>query len=340
MMEYVSLKDAKELDEFVNAHPNHHFMQTSAWGRVKTDWGWYGVICRDEAGQIKGTMALLRHDIHFFKTCILYAPRGPICDYEDEAVFRELTQGAKALAKKCGAYLLRVDPRIEETDKKFAEMAGKIGYSIDNASDFSLFQPRMCYVTDMEGLTPETLESIYHRSTKTHLHRGQKGNLTVRLGTVEDLPEFCRMMEQTAAKNDFEARSQDYFRSFLTGLGDAARLYLAEFEGKPIAASVSVIEGDRGYFMYGCSDRDYLKLCPNELLQWKMQCDALEAGCRWFDFRGVEGYPGEDNPKNGLHRYKQGFGAQFHAYVGQLDIITRPVLKKILDFTFWLKGKL
>lgn len=340
MIEYVSLNEAQELDAFVESHPNHHFMQTSAWGRVKTDWGWYGILCRDEAGNIRGSMALLRHNVHFFKTCMLYAPRGPICDYADLDTLRELTQGAKELAKRCGAYLLRIDPRIEETDTDFAKKARLLGYSIDNASDFSLFQPRMCYVTDMNGLTPETLESIYHRTAKTHLHKAQKNGLTVRLGTEADLPAFCEMMEQVAQKNDFEARSESYFRSFLSGLGDAARLYLAEHEGVPVAASISVLQGDRGWFMYGCSDRACLKLCPNELLQWQMQCDALRAGCRWFDFRGVEGRPVEDNPKYGLHRYKQGFGADFHAYVGQLDIITRPHLNRLIQLSFALKEKL
>lgn len=340
MIEYVTLENAQALDRFVADHPNHHFMQTSAWGRVKTDWGWYGILCRNESGEIKGSMALLRHNVHFFKTCILYAPRGPICDYNDMDTLRELTEGARKLAKDCGAYLLRLDPRIEEIDETFAQRARSLGYAIDNASDFSLFQPRMCYVTDMTGLTPETLETIYHRTAKTHLHKAQKNGLTVRLGDDADLPAFCAMMEQVAQKNDFEARSESYFRSFLHGLGDKARLYIAEHEGVPVAASISVLEGDRGWFMYGCSDRNYLKLCPNELLQWQMQCDALRAGCRWFDFRGVEGRPVEDNPKFGLHRYKQGFGADFHAYVGQLDMITRPMLKKLIDLTFKLKEKL
>lgn len=340
MIEYIDLDHAQELDAFVCSHKNHHFMQTSAWGRVKTDWGWYGMLCRDEGGAIVGSMALLRHNIHFFKTCMLYAPRGPICDYEDRAVLRELRDGAVALAKKCGAYLLRMDPRLEETETDFVQTMTALGFTVDNASDFSLFQPRMCYVTDLAGLTPDTLETIYHKTARTHLHRAWKNQVTVRMGTVEDLPRFCEMMEQTAQKNDFEARSEWYFRSFLNGLGSSAGLYLAEHEGKVISGSISVLDGDRGFFMYGCSDRDYLKLCPNELLQWQMQVDALKAGCRWFDFRGVEGHPTPDNPHYGLHRYKQGFGAAFHAYAGQFDFLTRPLMKRLVDASFKLKERL
>ena len=75
---------------------------------------------------------------------------------------------------------------------------------------------------------------------------------------------------------------------------------------------------------HGLSDR------PNELLQWAMQSHAIDAGIRYFDYRGVEGYPVEDNPKYGLHDYKQGFGAEFHSYVGQFDTTVRPVMKKLV----------
>lgn len=68
----------------------------------------------------------------------------------------------------------------------------------------------------------------------------------------------------------------------------------------------------------------------NELIQWQMQRDALEGGYRYFDFRGVEGYPVPENPYYGLHHYKQGFGAQFHAYAGQCDLVLHPMRAKLV----------
>ena len=48
---------------------------------------------------------------------------------------------------------------------------------------------------------------------------------------------------------------------------------------------------------------------------------GLNSGCTLYDFRGVEGFPTEDNPKYGLHRFKQGFNSNFVEYVGQMDLI-------------------
>ena len=54
MIEYVTIDQAAELDDFVLRQPNCHFMQTSVWGRVKEGWGWTGILCRDEKGEIIG----------------------------------------------------------------------------------------------------------------------------------------------------------------------------------------------------------------------------------------------------------------------------------------------
>lgn len=103
------------------------------------------------------------------------------------------------------------------------------------------------------------------------------------------------MMLGTAAKNGFEARPEGYYEKFLEELGDLARLYIAEKDGVVIAASITTELGNRVWHMYACSDKTCTqRLCANELIQWEMQRHAVEAGFRYFDFRGVEGYPTSD----------------------------------------------
>lgn len=337
MIEFVDIDHAQELDAFVTAHEWSHFMQTSLWGRVKSDWGWHGILCRGEDGKIRGTMAILQHNIHYTNTCLLYAPRGPIFDHTDFATFEELIAGARELAKRQKAYAIRIDPMFEEGSRGFMEETEKLGFTCNAASDYSLFQPRMTYVIDLTGLTADSLLANYTRMKRYDVRRAIRSGVTVRMGGVEDIPEFCRMMASTAERRGFAARSKDYFTAFLTRLGEGARMYLAEKDGKIIAGTITMELGNRMWHMYGCSDRSYHADCPNELLQYTMQCHAIEQGLRWYDFRGVNGYPVEDNPQIGLHRYKQGFGAQFHAYVGQLDLLTRPVMGRLVNLMMRMK---
>ncbi len=337
MIEYIDIDHAQELDAFVKQHEYSHFMQTSLWGRVKHQWGWYGIICRDENKKIKGTMALLRHNISHTNTCLLYSPRGPIYDLGDDATFRELVDAAKALAKKLKAYRLRLDPRIEEQNEDFLKLVAGEGFSRNAASDYSLFQPRMCYVLDTDGMDKESLAAQYQRSTRYNLRHAQKHGIQICQADVSELPTFCAMMAQTGEKNEFTPRSQSYFREFLEGLGDTARMYFAVEDGHVIAGSIAVFYGNRSWLMYSCSDAAFRKSRPNELLQYVIQSDAMDLGCRYYDFRGVEGYPEEGNPKIGLHQYKLGYGAKFYSYAGQFDYTVRPFMCKLLDLSMKIK---
>ncbi len=326
MIEFVTIAEAQELDAFVQAHEHCHFMQTSLWGRVKNDWTWRGMICRDKRGEICGTMALLSRRMKWCRGNILYAPRGPICKYTDADTMMELLHAAKRLARQMDAVYLRLDPMVSEEDVVVSEFMYQEGFLCNRADDFSLFQPRLCYVMQLK----ENFEKSYHSSTRRHLQTAIKNGVCV--CESNDVDTFADLMGKTADHNGFEARNREYFRTFLEEMRDNAKLYLAYENGFAVAGSIAVFFGNRAWYMYGASDPENRKSHPNELLQWQMQRDAINMNCRYFDMRGVEGYPVSDNPKFGLHQFKQGFAAKFIAYSGQFDYICRPLPYKLLKW--------
>ena len=330
MIERVDLEHSQELDAFVAAHPHCHFMQTSLWGKVKRDWQWCGFLCRAQDGTIRGSIALLQHRYHFLRTSLLYAPCGPIFDDGDKETFGELIAAAKEYGREVHACTLRIDPRIVETDTNFLQLSYETGFVQNTAIDYSLFQPRMNYILPLEGLNADTLLAQYHAGTRRNTRIAQRNGVIIRQGCTADLPAFCRMMAQTAKKDGFHPKSKAFFATLLKELGEHGRLYLAQKDGAVIAGALIAQYGNATWLLYCCSDCDSLSDRPNELLQYQMQADALAAGCSVYDFRGVEGYPTEDNPKLGLHRYKQGFGGKFIAYVGQLDLCLRPRTTRLL----------
>ena len=56
-----------------------HFMQIPNWGQVKSGWE-SEILVQREAGEICAGVLLLRRKVGPF--CLLYAPRGPVCDLE------------------------------------------------------------------------------------------------------------------------------------------------------------------------------------------------------------------------------------------------------------------
>lgn len=331
MIEYVDINHAAEADEFVKNHPKCHFEQISDWGRVKQYDDWTSIICRGEDGKIRGVMAILHSRINHTKYYRLYAPRGPIFDDGDFETFRELIEAAKQLADKVNAVVIKIDPMVEEGDDAFMTETVKFGFACNKAADFSLSNPRVAYVTDLRGLTEDDLIAKYHRTLRYHVRRSEKSGLVLRRGTVDDVDRFIDMMSQTGEKNGFKPHSKKYYTSYLTNMPDIADFYIAEEDGVTVAATFTAELGNRMWYMYGCSDQSRLDNHPNEFLQWKMQCHAIEKGYDWFDMRGVEGFPTEDNPHYGLHRYKKSMGADFKVYCGEFTLVTKPLAYKAIN---------
>ena len=126
--EIVYRENAGELDSFVASHPKGHFLQTSVWGKVKDDWQWFGVIAREDSGEIKGTLAVLARRISKLPYHMLYAPRGPVCDLHDAETFNALVDAAKAEGGKLNAYMLKIDTDALASDEEYAQIIKEAGF--------------------------------------------------------------------------------------------------------------------------------------------------------------------------------------------------------------------
>lgn len=341
-LELVTPQTAGELDAFVEQHPQGYFTQTSPWGKVKEDWLWRGILCREETGRIRGAMAVLMRRVRWIGCRMLYAPRGPVADPEDLETLALLVRGAKEMGKVYQGYLLRIDPPAPESDGDFRRRMERLGFRIDPISDFSSFQPRLGYRLDLTGKTEEQLLVAFHRETGYNVKSAEQCGVHVEPGGPEDAEVFFSMMEHTARRDGFTPQSADFYRRLLLAFPQWARMYLAWYDGRPVAGTICLHMGSRTWELYSCSAGGEARH-SNELLKWTVIRWALQNGSACCDFGGVEGYPNRDNPQFGLHRFLQGFGAEFYAYLGQMDLPLRPCLCRWVQWgqSAWpaLRGK-
>ena len=139
-------KEDKELVSqmaaFVEGHKNSHFLQMPQWAGVKDAWRWRGILAYLDDTIIGALSVLIRPmPLHM---CIMYAPRGPVCDRNDPMVLSLLQAGAKALAKDQGALLLMMDTDEPDTNEDFRKTMQKLGYeeSADEGFDNACAGPR------------------------------------------------------------------------------------------------------------------------------------------------------------------------------------------------------
>jgi len=318
----------EKYESFLKANQKGHFMQSPQWARIKSFWQNEVVIVEDKNGDIKGSMSLLIRRIPFLPYTMMYSPRGPVCDPHDSVTLQELLTKTKQLAKKYNSYVLKMDPDIEKEDAQFEKIMKSLGYQLKGGlKPYEGIQPRFVFRLDVKARTPEEVLQSFHQKTRYNIRLALKKGVEVRVGTRDDLVEYHKLMVDTGIRDKFIVRSRQYYEKVYDSLGsEHVRLFMAYYEGQPIAGSIAIVYGNKCWYLYGASSNEFRNLMPNYLLQWEMIKLAIESGCDLYDFRGATGDLNEDSPLYGLYKFKKGFNGKFTEFVGMFDYVFKPFI--------------
>ncbi len=327
MTERVTQETLPEFEAFLQSHPKGHFAQSYAWSKQKPLWHWEAIVCRGQDGKIKGAISVLIRRVTKLPYTMVYSCRGPVCDPDDHETLRELIEAVKALAKEYRAYVFKIDPDIPSSNESFVDAMHALGFrSKEGGKGFEAIQPRYVFRLDVAGKTNEELMAQFHQKWRYNIRLAYRKGVEIRICGQEMIPAFAELMLVTGVRDGFVTRDPSYFSNMLKNLGEHVRLYMAFYQGQPIAGTIAIWYGDKVWYLYGASSNEHRNLMPNYALQWEMIQWATEKGCRLYDFRGVPGLVPEDHPLYGLVRFKQGFGGEYTEFVGEMDLVLKPVI--------------
>ena len=99
----------------LQAQPSASFLQTPAWGRVKSEWrreslGWFD-DARPGGEQLVGSALVLYRQVPKVKRYLAYLPEGPVIDWDAEPLADWLTPMTRHL-KTQGAFGVRMGPPV------------------------------------------------------------------------------------------------------------------------------------------------------------------------------------------------------------------------------------
>ena len=325
-------KDEEEYSDFLEKHERCNFQQSLEWAKVKQSWKKEVILAEDANGKINGSLMVLVRKIPFFGN-IMYSARGPVCDIHNIDVLRQITEGAKELAKKYNAIVLRIEPDIKSNDTNFRNIMLELGYSIkDDAKNFrDEIQPRYVFRLDTKNKTEDEIFKNFHQKTRYNVRLATKKGVTVKEGTREDLKDFHKIMVTTGIRDGFITRPLEYFEKMYDCLGpEHMKILMAYYNGNPISGVIPIMYGNKTWYLYGASSNEHRNLMPNYLLQWEMIKIAISRKSDIYDLRGV---PGIADDSNGLYRFKKGFGAEYTEFIGEVYIPFKPLTYKAYKFS-------
>ena len=357
-MQFVS---PKHWDSILLRLPHPHFLQTAEWAKVKSRYGWtpfYALWGSEDTPQaaalllqrtipIRGMAARLR---------ILYAPKGPNLQWDDDALRRRVLDDLQQFARRQGGIFLKIDPdvplgwgipgdagaRENPVGAAVEEMLRSRGWVFSEEQ----IQFRNTVLVDISSPEEEILARMKQK-TRYNIRLAARRGVSIREGTREDWTLLYKMYAETALRDSFTIRDEAYYRAVWENLSapraktDApcAKNLIAEIGGETAAALILVCFGKRAYYLYGMSRAAYRRDMPAYLLQWEAIRTAKSLGCDTYDMWGAPEIFDERDSMWGVWRFKRGWGGEVLRTLGAWDYpsqrwayaLYREILPRFLD---------
>ena len=243
----------------VRAQRSASFLQTPAWGTVKSEWraesiGWF----RGGGGEPVGSALVLYRQLPKVKRYLAYLPEGPVIDWSIEDLGEWLAPLTRHL-KRSGAFGVRIGPPVVVARWSAAAIKqGIADESVHRLSDvpptersvegarvvsqlqelgwrqqqteggFAAGQPKYNFHVPLrrtegrEAGEPRTEDEVLagmNQQWRRNIKKAAKAGVEVRVGTANDLPAFHELYVHTAERDGFTPRPLGYFRTMLEALG-------------------------------------------------------------------------------------------------------------------------
>ena len=253
---------------------------------------------------------------------VLYAPYGPVASSLD--AFDAALAALVALARKCGAAFVRIEPVSAgfETPESETILRSR-GLCPAPVSQ----QPELSWIVDLDRDFKDVLADM--KPVNRNLYRNiHKKDVTFRTSQdPEDIRILLNFLHMTAKRSRFKPQSDEYLSQVAQSLmpAGAATLFIAERHGGPIAAALAYDSADTRTYAHAALDDSHRKLSAGIPLLVTLMADAKEKGLKHVDLWGVAP---EDDPNHkwaGFTAFKKSFGGREVAYPCTWDLPVKKV---------------
>lgn len=328
---------AADWDRFFSAQPRAHLLQLSAWGALKSRFGWDArIVALGTSEEIQAGALVLCKRLPLGLGKMAYVPMGGCA--ADPSLYPLLWD---AVERETGAAFIKLEPGYFPPGA--APDLARMGFRESPQT----IQPARTIVIDIAE-DDETVMRRMNQGTRRKIRKSLKSGIEFAEGARADVSAFSQLMAQTGERNAFGVHSEAYFDSvFELLLPKYGTLLLARHEGDLLAAIMVFALGKTAWYLYGASARAKSNLYATYGIQWAAIQWAKQRGCRYYDFWGVPDYDEaalEAQFKErsdglwGIYGFKRGWGGAVQRSLGAWDLPRKPMIYAAYRAALALKG--
>lgn len=328
-------QEESQWEQFLLQVPGGLHTQSSLWGQVKASLGYKTVrVLVYQNDELVGGAQIVMRSIPLFGA-IGYISKGPILRPYSPELADRIVQALKQIAREYNIQLLIAQPPNISED--IVDILQSHGFQPSS----NAVSTRATLLLDLQKDLDTILQEM-QRKTRYNIRLSGRKGITVREGNEADVNIYYSMLENTSQRQGFAVFPLDYYQNMWRILAPTnnIKLFIAEVDGEPIAAQLSIGFGDTLTNKFSVWSGKHGDKRPNEAIQWAAISWAKEHGYRYYDFEGIDpeaaqlllqGESIPDDMKQTVTSFKLGFGGDVVDFPEPYDYVYNPVLRKLYE---------
>jgi len=330
--------NATDWNALISKIPYSHVLQSWEWGEIKKINGW---IAKPRNWDEKAAALILQKQLPLsgagINLKVSYIPRGPLLDWHNAELRNQVLDELQTFSRVTRSIFIKMDPEIilgkgiPGSEEALEDENGKtiLHELITRGWRFSdeQIQFKNTVWLDISG-SEEAWLSRMKQKARYNLRLSQKKGVIVSQGDETDLPDLYQMYFETAVRDDFVIRTEEYYLSVWKYFLKAkmAHVLVAKVDGKTVAGLILFHFANRAWYLYGMSSHLERDRMPNYLLQWEAMKLARMLGCNLYDMWGAPDVFNETDSMWNVFRFKEGWGGEVIRTPGAWDYTAYPQL--------------
>ena len=230
---------AQEHDDFVKASSQTNLLQSASWAKVKDNWDNERIgFCKND--QLVASASILIKPLPLGMT-MLYIPRGPIMDYQNQELLQFVLTSLKQFAKTKKALFIKFDPSLFLVQAQIGEDRKEQQETLDLIQNLQKAGAIWVGRTELldETIQPRFQANIYKdnfseellsKSTRQAIRTARNKGIQVQFDGKELLDDFSALMKKTENRKSIHLRGKDYYQKLLDTYPEHSYITLASID--------------------------------------------------------------------------------------------------------------
>ena len=178
----------------------------------------------------------------------------------------------------------------------------------------------------------EDLLKNFSKSAKRNIKKAEKEELYFTIADEKDIDKFYNLWEKTAKWKWFHIYPYHQYKKLIDFLRNSWtwNLYLVKKDNIIISWSIEINENNNSYYLYGATNRDYIKIWWHYFLKYEMFKYLKKKWIKKVDLLWVSPMWYENHHLKGVSQFKHSLWWEHIEYFGNYDLALNKTWYKLL----------